>query len=112
MHCSGEEKEKATPIDVRLCDFDDCSYRISSDKDNTNIVTVRDYFFAFICVSFVFACFFVVFVRFDQWLTRAHHTPHTDFHVAAFVQHDKGHGRPGRGGPLLQGHGDQHRGRI
>jgi len=36
----GEEKEKGTPIDVRLCDFDDCSYRISSDKDNLNIVTV------------------------------------------------------------------------
>jgi actin related protein 2/3 complex subunit 2 len=34
------EDEKATPIDVRLCDFDDASYRISSDKENMNLVTV------------------------------------------------------------------------
>jgi len=33
-------EEKATPIDVRLCDFDDTSYRVSSDKENINIVNI------------------------------------------------------------------------
>jgi len=33
-------EEKATPIDVRLCDFDDTSYRISSDKENLNLVNI------------------------------------------------------------------------
>jgi actin related protein 2/3 complex subunit 2 len=36
----GEEKGKREPIDVRLCDFDDVTYRVVIDAKNRNLMTV------------------------------------------------------------------------